>query len=172
MRRWVLSWRRIILYANFFIPGASKADLGLGPVAAALKQPQFPLGWGGWLPFQWRDTESLDFAQFSAKGKPNVLPIIQIILARDPPAVSAWLDEMKAWDFERVVPAHLDAPLEVGFRDFAATFDFAFGDGKNEVRSCDEDVRFLRKAEEGVLSFSVYESPYGTLRGKAGPCGL
>lgn len=39
-------WRRIILYANFFIPGAAIADAGLGPVSVALKQPTYPLGWG------------------------------------------------------------------------------------------------------------------------------
>ncbi|QDZ18396.1 hypothetical protein A3770_01p09140 [Chloropicon primus] len=167
-------WRRIILYANFFIPGAAKADLGLKPIAEALKQPGFPLGWGGWLPFEWRDTELKDFEQFSQGGRPNILPIIQIILARDPAAVFAWLDRMsaKGWDFQSVVPAHLDAPLDIGLKEFAATFDFAFGDKKNEVRSCDEDVEFLRKAEEGALNFSVYKTPYGTLSGKTGPCQL
>ena len=79
---------------------------------------------------------------------------------------------VKTWDFDRVIPAHLDAPLDIGPQEFAATFDFAFGDKKNEVRSCDEDVEFLRKAENGVLNFSVYKTPLGTLRGKTGGCGL
>ena len=46
-------WRRIILYANYFIPGGAVADLGPKPVAEALGQLGYPLGWGGWLPFQW-----------------------------------------------------------------------------------------------------------------------
>ena len=165
-------WRRIIMYANYFVPGAAIADLGPKPIAEALKQPGYPLGWGGWLPFQWRDTELRDFEQFSAGGKPNILPIIQIILARDPEALNRWLGVVKTWDFDRVIPAHLDAPLDIGPQEFAATFDFAFGDKKNEVRSCDEDVEFLRKAENGVLNFSVYKTPLGTLRGKTGGCGL
>ena len=129
---------------------------------------------GGWLPFQWRESELKDFETFSKQGKPNILPIIQIILARDPGAVGAWLDKMRAWDFDRVVPAHLDAPLKINFDEFAATFDYAFGEGKNQVRSCDEDVEVLRRAEEGILSFSVYKSPLDppTLQGKNGPCGL
>ena len=165
-------WRRIILYANYFIPGAAVADLGPGPVVAALRQPGYPSGWGGWLPFQWRGTELRDFEQFAGGGKPNILPIIQIILARGPEALEAWVGAIKGWDFKRVVPAHLDAPLDIGPAEFAATFDQAFGRGKNEVRSCDEDVQFLRRAEEGPLNFSVYRSPLGTLRGAAGECGL
>ena len=51
-------------------------------------------------------------------------------------------------------------------------FDAAFGRSRNEVRACDEDVQFLRKAEEGVLNFSVYRSELGTLRGATGECGL
>jgi len=124
------------------------------------------------LPFQWRGTELRDFEQFAGGGKPNILPIIQIILARGPEALEAWVGAIKGWDFKRVVPAHLDAPLDIGPAEFAATFDQAYGRGKNEVRSCDEDVQFLRRAEEGPLNFSVYRSPLGTLRGAAGECGL
>ena len=40
---------------------------------------------------------------------------------------------IKQWDFVRVVPAHLDAPLSVGPAEFAETFEFAFK-GKNQVR--------------------------------------
>ena len=165
-------WRRIILYANFFIPGAAVADLGPGPIAEALSQPEYPLGWGGWLPFRWRETELEDFERFASFGRPNILPIIQIILARDPEAVFEWLDRMKGWSFNTVVPAHLDAPLSMGPEELSETFRYAFGEKRNEVRSCDEDVEILRRAEEGVLNFSVYKTPYGTLRGKEGACGL
>ena len=114
-------WRRIILYANFFIPGAADADLGPGPIADALRHADYPAGWGGWLPFRWRATERRDFEQFAAGGKPNILPIIQIILARGPEALDAWVATIKGWDFEQVVPAHLDAPLKIGPAEFAAT---------------------------------------------------
>jgi len=110
-----------------------------------------------------------DFEVFSANGRPTVLPIIQIILARGPGEVQRWLDVVTKWKFQRVVPMHLDAPLAIGPADFAATFRFVES-GRNEVRFCDEDVQFLRRAEEGFLNFSVYKSNLGTLRGE--PCGL
>ncbi|EOD38128.1 hypothetical protein EMIHUDRAFT_200596 [Emiliania huxleyi CCMP1516] len=94
------------------------------------------------------------FARYSANGRPTLLPIIQIILNRT----------VQRWDFERVVPAHLDAPIAMGPAQFAEPFDFA-RDGGNEVRFCDEDVALLREAEKGPLSFSVGTTALGPLTG-------
>lgn len=162
-------WRRIVLLFDFFFPGSGRGDLGLGPIGEALKTPLYKDGWGGWRPFSWGPDEVLDFDTFSAGGKPTILPIIQIILARGPDEVQRWLSVIKKWNFQQVVPMHLDAPLAIGPSEFATTFDFT-KNGKNEVRFCDEDVRFLRSAEEGPLNFSVNDSSLGTLRGQ--PCGL
>lgn len=167
-------WRRIVLLVNFFFPGSGRADLGLVPILQALSTPQNTYGWGGWKPVSWDDEESEleDFAAFSADGKPTMLPIIQIILARGPEALTAWVNTIQQWNFERVIPQHLDAPLKLGPIQFAATYDFLKTPGSNLVRFCDEDVRFLRFAEEGPLSFSVFKSPYPSLKGENGPCGL
>ena len=157
-------WRRIVLLFNFFFPGSGKGDLGVSPIIEALKTPQYKDGWGGWMPFTWGEDEMKDFEVFSAQGKPTVLPIIQIILSRGPEEVQRWLDVVTQWNFKNVVPAHLDAPLAIGPNEFAQAFTFVKS-GKNEVRFCDEDVEFLRKAEEGPLNFSVYKSSLGVLRG-------
>lgn len=162
-------WRRIVLLFDFFFPGSGRGNLGPGPIFEALKTPTYKDGWGGWKPFSWGEDEVRDFETFSAGGKPTVLPIIQIILARGPEEVQRWLNVVTAWNFKRVVPMHLDAPLALNPSQFEDAFKFVKS-GKNEVRFCDEDVQFLRKAEEGPLNFSVYKSPLGTLRGE--PCGL
>jgi Domain of unknown function (DUF4336) len=164
-------WRRITLLFNFFFPGSGKGDLGPGPVLDALKTPNNKYGWGGWMPFTWGDTELKDFDTFSDGGKPTILPIIQIILAREPEQVNHWVRTISTWKFVRVIPAHLDAPLNIGPSEFSKPFEFARR-GSNVVRFCDEDVEFLRAAEEGPLSFSVYKSDLGTLRGVNGKCGL
>jgi hypothetical protein len=162
-------WRRIVLLFNFFFPGSGRGDLGPGPVAEALSTPFYKDGWGGWKPFSWGVDEIKDFETFSDNGKPTILPIIQIILSRDPDEVQRWLNVVTQWNFKRVIPMHLDAPLAIGPREFEDAFRF-IKSGKNEVRFCDEDVEFLRKAEEGPLNFSVYRTPLGPLRGK--PCGI
>jgi len=81
---------------------------------------------------------------------------------------------VQSWDFVRVIPAHLDAPLAIGPKEFGEAFAGFAGVGKtvNGVRFCDEDVAFLRKAEEGPLKFSVYKTDLGVLRGESGPCNL
>ena len=101
-----------------------------------------------------------------------MLPIIQIILSRgkDGAAAKEWVDNVCNWKFDRVVPAHLDAVIDVGPEGFREAFAFAY-EGENKVRFCDEDARFLREAEEGFLNFSVYKSKLGTLRGEK-DCGL
>ena len=164
-------WRRIVLLFNFFFPYSGIGNLGLGPILEALKTPTYKDGWGGWKPVSWKgeEKELKDFGVFSANGKPTILPIIQIILARGPKDVAQWVDRITKWKFERVIPAHLDAPLAMGPAEFAEAFDFV-RKGRNEVRFCDEDVAFLRKAEEGFLNFSVYKTDLGVLRGK--PCDL
>jgi len=154
-----------VLLFDFFFPGSGRGDLGPGPILEALKTPTYQDGWGGWKPFSWGEDEARDFETFSAGGKPTVLPIIQIILARDPDEVQRWLSVVSKWNFKRVVPMHLDAPLALNPSNFGDAFEFVRS-GKNKVRFCDEDVQFLREAEEGFLNFSVYKSPLGTLRGE------
>ena len=77
-------------------------------------------------------SEDKSFAALSADGKPTILPIIQIIISRDPAATKHWVSTVSGWQFERVVPAHLDAPLAIGPAGFADTFAF-LESGKNEV---------------------------------------
>jgi hypothetical protein len=163
-------WRRIVLLFNFFFPGAAVADLGVKPLLAL--RP-YKYGWGGWLPFAWKSEEAelKAFEAYKNNGKPTVFPIIQIILSRgnSGQALQEWVDKVKKWKFERVVPAHLDSPIAMGPSEFVETFAF-LQKGRNEVRFCDEDVFFLRKAEESFLNFSVFKSKLGTLRGPS--CGL
>ena len=163
-------WQRIALFANFFMPGALvKLDNDVW-LSAAPKSPMPELGWGGVLPFTWKESTAKAFDAFRDDGKPVVVPIIQIIYSRAPEAASRWLSKVTSWDFDRVVPAHFDAPIAAGPKEFAQAFDF-LAKGKNEVRFCDEDVQFLREALEGLpADLALFDTPLGPLRGKK--CGL
>mmetsp|Transcript_3777 Transcript_3777/g.8279 ORF Transcript_3777/g.8279 Transcript_3777/m.8279 type:complete len:534 (-) Transcript_3777:11-1612(-) len=162
-------WRRIVLLFNFFFPGAAVADLGLRPLLRL--DPSYEYGWGGWLPFSWKseEAESKAFDVYSRGGAPTIFPIIQIILARgnSGAATLEWVEKVGRWPFRRVIPQHLDAPLNMDPEAFANTFSF-IEKGVNGVRFCDEDVKFLRYAEEGFLNFSVYKSELGPLQGRGG----
>ena len=79
------------------------------------------------------------------------------------------MNKVTQWDFERLIPAHLDAPLAIGPKEFAEPFDFA-RNGGNEMRFCYEDVALLLEAEKGPLAFSVGKTSLGPLTGI--PCNL
>lgn len=163
-------WERIVLFANFFMPGSLVKLDNAKWLAAAPKSPMPELGWGGVLPFTWRDSTSKAFKEFSAGGKPIVVPIIQIICSRAPQATKEWIEKVSKWDFERVIPAHFDAPITMGSKEFVQTFDF-LAKGKNEGRFCDEDVLFLREALEGLPpNLALFPTPLGEISGRK--CGL
>ena len=162
-------WRRIVLLFNFFIPGSVQADIGLAPLKAVRK---YDYGWGGWQPFAWREEDEVrSFERYSKNGKLALLPIIQIILNRGvaDDSLKTWVDRVCGWDFDTVVPAHLDAPVKATPADFREPFQFA-SRGMNDVRFCDEDVALLREAERGPLKFSVTPTTYGPLVGRK--CGI
>lgn len=158
-------WQRIALFANFFQPGSLYALDNAEWIAAAPKTPMPELGWGGVLPFAWRDSTPRAFDAFTAGGKPTIAPIIQVIFSRAPEAARAWADKVASWDFERVVPAHFDAPIAAGPAELKETFTFLYK-GTNEVRACDEDVQFLREALDGLPpDLALFDTPLGPLRG-------
>ena len=160
-------WRRIVLLFNFFIPlNSADVDLGIKPLLAL--DPSYEYGWGGWMPFSWNPNAEVEsFQAYSANGAPTVYTIVQIILSRgnSGEATLEWVDKVKQWPFKRVIPAHLDAPLNIGPKEFSATYDF-IRNGRNQVRYCNNDVKVLQKAEEGPLNFSVYPSKLGLLQGQ------
>ena len=130
-------WRRIVLLFNFFIPGAASADVGLAPLRRL--DATYPLGWGGWQPFEWReDDEQKAFNVYIAGSAPITYPIVQIILSRGDSggALRRWVDTVTRWDFDTIVPAHLDAPIAAGPRVFAKTFDYAANTANEARRLC------------------------------------
>jgi len=159
-------WRRIVLLFNFFFPSAAKADLGLKPLMRL--NPSYKYGWAGWMPFDWisEEKELNSFDTFKLDGKPTIFPIIQIILSRGNSGQDTltWVNKVQQWPFTRVIPQHLNAPLALQPKEFVDIFSF-INEGKNKVRFCDDDVKFLREAEESFLNFSVYKSKLGPLQG-------
>eukprot|EP00962_Isochrysis_galbana_P009801 scaffold2722_cov197-Isochrysis_galbana.AAC.3 len=53
-------------------------------------------------------------------------------MSRAPSDASRWVSQLQQWDFERVIPAHFDAPINIGPKALDDAFAF-LSDGKNEV---------------------------------------
>jgi len=163
-------WQRIALFGNFFMPGSLRMLESSYWLGAAPRSPMPDLGWAGVLPFTWTKDTPRSFERFAQDGAPVVVPIIQIILSRAPVASAAWVDKVLSWDFERLIPAHFDAPVAATPATLRPAFGFLRA-GVNEVRFCDEDVAFLRDALDGLPpDLALFDTPLGPLRGK--PCGL
>ena len=162
---WRKGWQRVALFGNFFMPGSLRMLDASVWLSAARRTPMPELGWAGIFPFTWtRDTPSA-FQRLSNNGAPFVAPIIQIILSRAPEASAAWLDRVTQWSFERVIPAHFDAPLAIGPTELRKAFAF-LDESKNTVRFCDEDVAFLRDSLEGLPpDLALLPTTFGPLRG-------
>ena len=165
---WRKGWERIALFANFFEPATLVKLPDEQWLSAAPKTPMPELGWAGVLPFTWTSKAPAAFAALRDDGRPVVAPIIQIILARQPDAARAWVSTLCSWDFQRVVTAHFDAPIQAGPAELRRTFAFltAEGDAQGRGRFCDADAEFLREKLAGLPDdLALYPSALGPLRG-------
>jgi hypothetical protein len=120
-------WQRITLFAFFFRPTALDV-LGLGTILANVRKAadRSNSAYYGFLPWHWRDGDwQRSFDQLWGKGRLFVAPILQtLIFDRQPEAVLTWADTVAEWPFQRIIPCHLTAPLQVGPKQFRQAFNF------------------------------------------------
>ena len=99
----LVGWAKTVLFALFFQPRAVS----------------FGLRGFTWSP-EWRDS----FARLT-RPKLIVPPILQtIVLNKRPATARTWINRVARWPFQRIIPAHLEAPISAGPADFVAAFDF------------------------------------------------
>jgi len=160
-------WHRIAILNNYFFPGSAAFRLMLHPG----NQPEY--GWAGVSPFTWKPGWEKSFELLSANGtgKPVLLPLVQLAFCLEPEKSQQWIDKITEWSFQRVVPAHFDAPIALNSMQFAEAFDF-LRVGRNTVRVCDEDIRWIRENIQSLppFVFGSLDTKLGRLRGTS--CGF
>merc|ERR1712216_1082786 len=135
------------------------ADKGFGD---ALRSPSRDFGgWFGVYPFEWKKGWEKSFEAISA-GRLFVAPGLQsIIFNRFPEQVLEWADTVAAWDFDKVIPAHLEGPVPADGRAWRSAFAFLEDKGPldrlssmlgGEVKFLPEDMTLLDEAEEGLVA--------------------
>jgi hypothetical protein len=101
-----IGWEKTALLVNFFFPEHEELDPSNPGVVI------------------WTDGWHDNFQALA--GRLLVPPVVRTLLyAQNPPAVRRWVDAVVSrWDFERVVPAHWEAPVATSPEEFARAFRF------------------------------------------------
>lgn len=158
-------WQKICLFACYFqsspLEVAAEPDGTLAGAARFLRAafpPEVPpavraLGWKGFIAWRWRPTWPSAFEALRNGGKPIVPPILQeVVLSREPAVVYRFAERVAAdFDFDQLVPAHFDAPLAVGPREWLDAFR-VFGPGAGRSALPDADLAFLRTFEQTLVA--------------------
>jgi len=145
-------WQRIALFSFYFRPSA----LDTVPLGQAWRD-SWTVGdrsrkaYFGLYPFRWKPHWQQSYEALRGQGRPFVAPILQtLILNRAPRNTLDWVHRVTQWDFRRVIPCHLEAPLEVGPAEFRAAFGFLDPQGDPAGRLPDVDFELLRELEAAL----------------------
>ncbi len=147
-------WQRIALFTFYFQPsGLDIADL-VPSVREVVKAPdRSKKAFFGWYPFRWNLGWQRSFAALR-KHRLIVAPILQrLILNREPEIVIDWAEKVASWNFERIIPCHLDAPIVTGAKEFRAAFGFLEKSGDRTLP--DEDFELLKTIEQGLIKTKI-----------------
>ncbi|WP_442786431.1 DUF4336 domain-containing protein [Leptothoe sp. PORK10 BA2] len=119
-------WQRIVLFAFYFRPDALK-DPQWSQVLQARKQAsdRSKRAYFGLYPFDWQPSWQQSFDCLSGQGRLVVAPVLQaLIFNRGANAVLTWANQVGQLGFERVIPCHLDAPIQTDGDTFRQAFAF------------------------------------------------
>jgi Domain of unknown function (DUF4336) len=119
-------WQRIALFAFYFRPStldvATIGEMWQEAKQAPVRSRQH---YFGFYPFRWRPDWPQSFAALHQGGQLQVAPILKtLIFNRGPEAVLDWAKRVATWQFEQIIPAHLEAPITATPAQFLQAFDF------------------------------------------------
>ena len=142
-------WGKIVLFGLLFKP----ASVDFAP------RPGFPLTLGKDLRdgFTWDPSWEPAFERLAARTL-FVPPILEVLaFPRRREVVYDWSRRVARWDFKRVIPAHLKAPVAAGPKDFTEAIDVALeGAG---VRSYGPDANLLVGIEKVLTDIGALQKP-------------
>ncbi|MEO1133373.1 MAG: DUF4336 domain-containing protein, partial [Cyanobacteria bacterium J06639_1] len=138
-------WHRIALFGFYFRPGALEdVDFWKTLRHAFRASDRSRRAYLGFFPFQWRADWERSFEQLRRDGQLLVAPVLQsLILNRNPHATLRWVERVASWDFDRIIPCHLDSPLTASPEEFRQAFRFL----NTSAALPEEDVHFIHQLD-------------------------
>jgi hypothetical protein len=159
-------WQRIALFAFFFRPSALEVTGWGQSLRDAWQAPErSPKAYFGLFPVRWRSNWKDSFDALRGGGRLFVAPILQkLVLNRGPRLVIDWANQVAAWKFQRIIPCHLDAPVNTTPQAFRQAFSFLEQQPAQtkRVRRPDlptEDFAFLNRLDEVLIQRRITPPP-------------
>lgn len=164
-------WRRMVQFGLVFFP----SQIDVVPTGKAISQASNidksmkPLGEGAipasLYPWTWHenDADLKNFRTISNNGKIFCPPILtKLILDREPVKTLEWAERVASrFDFERIIPCHLNNNVKATPKDFREAFAVLGSDPQNGSlkgqRPLAEDLALLQKASDLLTDFGVVE---------------
>mmetsp|Transcript_72856 Transcript_72856/g.170619 ORF Transcript_72856/g.170619 Transcript_72856/m.170619 type:complete len:487 (-) Transcript_72856:98-1558(-) len=173
-------WRRMALFALFFQSSAIEPEPVSKAVEDALNSPSKDLGWGGLLPWSFRKDWQKSFDALRGPfggGGLVVAPILSELILNRYLSSDVWPfveDVVASWDFDRVIPAHFEAPVAASGQDFRDAFRRAFGEPPASgplsslsrllgpppgPQALEADLQYLRNISKSLVEAGVTDPP-------------
>lgn len=140
-------WQRIALFGLYFRPSVLDVPKWSEVFRNAAKAPEHSKkAYFGLYPFKWKQNWRRCFETLRGDGRLFVAPILQtLILNRAPEETIAWAEKIAKWDFKRIIPCHLDAPIEATPNQFRQAFSFLEKHSNNALPQ--EDFQLLEQID-------------------------
>lgn len=148
-----LGWQRIALFAVYFRPSGLDVPSLKETIQAALKaSDRRRRAYFGLFPFRWKPGWQQSFKVLHGGGRPLVAPVLRtLIFTRGPKAVKQWVEQVAQWQFERVIPCHLEAPLTMGPETFRQVFAVLTEPTAERSPLLAEDLALLEELDAGLV---------------------
>lgn len=163
-------WQRIALFAFYFRPSVLTVVSTTQTFKEAGQAPdRSKRAYFGLFPVQWHPDWKRSFEALRQGGNLIVAPILQtLIFNREPQKVLNWVDQVAQWNFRRVIPCHLDAPVRASPRQLSQAFDFLrpepskrgwFTRSKPPVSLPEADLEFLDEFDRFLCDRNITPPP-------------
>jgi hypothetical protein len=164
-------WRRMVQFGLVFFP----SQIDVVPAGEAISEASKidrrmkPLGEGAvpfsLYPWTWHENNAdlRNFQVISNNGKIFCPPILtKLILDREPERTLEWANKVASrFDFERIIPCHLNNDIKASPADFLAAFEVLSSDPKNGnikgQRPLAEDLALLQKASDLLTQLGIVD---------------
>ena len=152
-------WQRIALFSMYFFPSVLEVPKWGEVFQNSFHSPEcsFKAYWGLY-PFQWKVDWQYSFYKLRGNGRLFVAPILQaLILNRAPQQTLIWVEKLITWNFQQIIPCHLDSPIAATFKDLRLAFSFLEKNNRNSILP-KEDFKVIQRINNQLESLGILPS--------------